>query len=800
MSSMPHTFRLACYVGAAIGIVLMVGCGVAPVASVQTAKGTFRGMVHGGQQPISGATIQLYAASGAGDGATATPLVSKTIVTDGSGGFNITGLYTCPSASALVYLVAAGGNAGLAAGTNNRAATLLAALGACGDLSASTYVVINEVTTVAGVWSLAPFMNSYAEVGSAASDESKLALAFAQANHLLNTAVGTVPGAGLPDGYTVPVAEINTVADVLAACVNSAGGIAGDGSRCGLLFAAVRPVSSPAATETIGAALQMAKNETNNVGGIFNLFSADAPFQPTLSSAPAAWAIAISPTLFELYIDAESNCVAINPNIYGIANYGLDPTFAKEIAVPNVRWGGDGTTRYNWQVDSSNAGFDWYFMGGGSVSNPVPGASVDLMLNTYKAAGATGLITIPIIPYVNKSASWNCSFEVSVYGAQQSTNPYVFPDGQTCGNSTASDGTQLTDTNIYANHIDNTPALQKSWVQHLVATFGTAAQGGVQFYQLDNEPAGWGNTHRDVEPGGVPYSTIVSLGQQYAAVVKQADPTAMVLGPSDFTLGGWIGTPSQQNNLYAGQYYLQQMAAYDQANGGRILDYFDEHYYPQFSDVTSQLASTRTLWDPTYNGGTWVEQYYFDGPMNLVPRFKQWIGQYYPGTKLAFSEYSIDSGHKLITDTLAEADMLGIFGSYQVDFANMWNTPKPTDPIAFAFRLYRDYDGNGGRFGETSLQASSTDPTQLAIYGAQRAADGALTLVVLNKTTAAIPATFSLANFTPGGGAAAYSYTGANLTKIVAAGDVGIAGNALSYSFPAYSATVLVIGGTAGAK
>jgi O-glycosyl hydrolase len=130
----------------------------------------------------------------------------------------------------------------------------------------------------------------------------------------------------------------------------------------------------------------------------------------------------------------------------------------------------------------------------------------------------------------------------------------------------------------------------------------------------------------------------------------------------------------------------------------------------------------------------------------------------------------------------------------------MWNVPAPTDPIANAFRLYRDYDGNGGRFGETSLQASSTDQTQLAIYGAERAADGALTLIVLNKTTAAIAATFSLANYTPSGGATVYSYTASNLTKIVSAGNVAITANALSYSFPAYSATVLVIGGSAGAE
>ena len=143
-------------------------------------------------------------------------------------------------------------------------------------------------------------------------------------------------------------------------------------------------------------------------------------------------------------VDAAGNPHPINPDIYGIASYGLDAGFAKEIQVPNIRWGGDATTRYNWQVDSSNSGFDWYFMGGNGQATPVPSASADLMINTYKAASnAHTLLTIPIIPYVNKSAAWNCSFPVSVYGAQQSTNPYVHPNGDNCGNSIATSGTQL---------------------------------------------------------------------------------------------------------------------------------------------------------------------------------------------------------------------------------------------------------------------------------------------------------------------------------------------------------------------
>jgi hypothetical protein len=494
-----------------------------------------------------------------------------------------------------------------------------------------------------------------------------------------------------------------------------------------------------------------------------------------------------------LTVDAAGNPHPINPDVYGIANYSLDASFAKEIQVPNIRWGGDGTTRYNWQVDSSNSGFDWYFMGGNGEATATPSASADLMINTYKtASNAHTLLTIPIIPYVNKSAAWSCSFPVSVYGAQQSTNPYVHPNGDNCGNSITTGGVQLTDNNIYANHIDNTVALQQGWLQHLIATFGSAANGGVPYYQLDNEPGGWSNTHRDVEPNQPDYNTIISLGQQYAAMIKQTDPSAKVFGPVDFTLGGWIGTPSLQNNLYAGQYYLQQMASYDQANHQRILDYFDEHYYGGGSTDAAELASTRALWDPTFNSGSWVEQYYFDGPMMLLPRFQNWIQTYYPGTKLSISEYGFSSGTNPLVDALTEADVLGIYGRQSLDFANLWTVPKPTDPVAFSFRLYRNYDGAGGQFGNTSVNSNSTDQGQLSVYGALRSSDGALTVVAINKTTSAIQTSLALANFTSSATAAVYSYSNANLAQIVVGTPVAVVSGALNYNFPAYSATVFV--------
>src|SRR6202046_2860730 len=140
--------------------------------------------------------------------------------------------------------------------------------------------------------------------------------------------------------------------------------------------------------------------------------------------AAAAAQDSMAQTTPTLTVDAAGSPRAIDPDIFRIANYNLDASFAKEIPVPNIRWGGDVTPRYNGQVDSSNAGVDWYFMGGNGQATPVPSASADLMINTYKSASnAHTLLTIPIIPYVNKMAAWNCSFPVSVYGSQPSTKP-----------------------------------------------------------------------------------------------------------------------------------------------------------------------------------------------------------------------------------------------------------------------------------------------------------------------------------------------------------------------------------------
>src|SRR5271168_2190009 len=184
--------------------------------------------------------------------------------------------------------------------------------------------------------------------------------------------------------------------------------------------------------------------------------------------------------------------------------------------------------------------------------------------------------------------------------------------------------------------------------------------------------------------------------------------------------------------------------------------------------------------------------------MKLIPRFQSWIQTYYPGTKLSISEYSFASGTNPLVDMLTETDVLGIYGRQSLDFANMWNVPAPTAPLAYSFRIYRNYDGAGGQFGDTAVNSMSTDQSQLSVYGALRSSDGALTVVVINKTTAAIQTGLTLANFNAASSAAVYTYSNANLNQIVAGTPVTVASNAVNYTFPAYSVSVFVFTAASG--
>jgi len=580
-----------------------------------------------------------------------------------------------------------------------------------------------------------------------------------------------------------------------------------------------------------------------------------------LSMAAASMAAAQTQAGPALAVDASAARLPISPDIYGLNNYffeenvlnsELRPNFSAasagaDLRVSVRRWGGDVGPRYNWKLDVWNWGNDNYFETFPDLFNPHPealpdGSRTDLMLEYARVTGGKLLGTVSMLGWLPKSrpANWpaSCSFPVTVYGPQAQWDPYT----GACGNGIRQDGKTPVQNDVTANAALFDENYQKEWVKYMVARYGRADQGGVSIWSLDNEPAAWPITHRDVHPLPQTYEETWGLSRTYAEAIKQAGPAALVMSPAqpywasmfysslDFagagiTLADFASLPLAatypkvpywanpiDRNAHGGvdftTWYLQKFRDYERQYGKRLLDYFDLHFafmLAQPATDAERLRLTRVLWDPNYAA---TDTYWTRDDQGqpakprLIPRMHDWVNQNYPGTKLAITEYDFGA-HGSIVGGLAEADALGIFGREGLDLAAafIWGTTfspgdlawaKLSDPLAFAFRMYRNYDGIGGAFGETSVQATTGDPDRLSIFAAQRS-DNALTILVLNKTTGDLSSAVAISDYAAQAKAQVWRYSGANLSSIVRQPDVDVAGGSVSAVFPAYSMTLLVV-------
>jgi hypothetical protein len=507
-------------------------------------------------------------------------------------------------------------------------------------------------------------------------------------------------------------------------------------------------------------------------------------------------------------IDAQRNRRAINPNIYGIAQAG-----AAVIADLNVtinRYGGNNATRYNWKLNADNRGSDWYFE---SVADPsaIPGERGDSYIANSRAGGAEPMITIPLIGYVGYVGSTRtklASFSIKKYGAQTGADYSWYPDA---GNGILkSTGKPVVGNNPLDANVASNSAYQNGWVQQIVGKWGTAANGGLRYYILDNEPSIWYNTHRDVQPVGVKMDEMKSKTIEYARMIRSNDPGALIVGPEEWgwsgylysgydlqygAAHGWGSLPDR--SAHGGWDYvpwlLDQLRQNDAATGVRSLDVFSLHYYPQSGEfgsdtsTTMQLLrnkSTRSLWDPNY-----VDQSWINAKVQLIPRMKSWVAAYYPGLQTAITEYNWGAENH-INGATAQADIWGIFGREGLDLAARWTYPGSSTPTYKAMKLYRNYDGKKSTFGDTSVYAAVPNPDNLSAFAATRASDGALTVMVVNKVlTGTTPVTLNLAGFTTNGSAQVWQLTSANAINRLS--DVA-ATTTVSLTLPPQSVTLLV--------
>jgi glycosyl hydrolase family 44 len=521
---------------------------------------------------------------------------------------------------------------------------------------------------------------------------------------------------------------------------------------------------------------------------------------------------------------------AVSPLIFGVSFGG--PARNAQIGYTLNRWGGNSVTRYNWQADIHNTAQDFYFenirdcTAPGCVGTPPAGNSADTFITAARNGGAQALITVPTIGWMPRSDSpathpFFAGFSTTKYGAQLGTDTQYDPtagDGR-CGSANKTKfcvGGTIVGNDPADTSVANPPGNAAAWVAHLQATFGTAANGGVKFYALDNEIMLWNSTHRDVHPAALDYAGAWTETHGYATAIKQQEPDALVTGPVTWGYCDLFGSAvdncvdgtdrAAHGGLAFVAWYLQQVCANPLSGGKRLVDYLDLHYYPQGTNVALssddsattaglRLRSLKELYDPAWVAESWIadlgdaDSNHYSKPA-LIPRVRAWIDQYCPGTKLAITEYNWgDDG--TASGAVAQAEALAIFAREGVDLAARWVAPAANSKVERAFRLFLNYDGSGGAVAGNSVAAASANVDQIGAY-AFRLYGRRNMLLLTNKDTSATHSVALTFAQNQTGAWTLYGFDPANGVHPIASGSNP--GNALTLdNLPALSASLLVL-------
>ncbi len=427
----------------------------------------------------------------------------------------------------------------------------------------------------------------------------------------------------------------------------------------------------------------------------------------------------------------------ISPRIYGIA-FADAP---KELGATQHRWGGNPTSRYNFELGNAwNTGSDWFFQN-------VKIDSVETFLGKAEVSGGTAAVTVPMLGWVAKDITSH-SFPVSVYGAQAKVDPT--DEKKDKGNGQTPRGMKLPAEPARAN-VKSTPEMVGAWVKRIREADTKAGKRRVVQWILDNEPALWHVTHRDVHPWPTTYAELLEKTLKYAKVVREADPEGEIAGPSAWGWPEYFYSAkdadegfhrSSDRKANGGEpllaWYLQRLRAEGVKDKKRYLDVLNIHFFPQGSNiqhhdmtgdadpytVQRRFRATRALWDKSY-----LDESYIKDRVFLIPRMQELIAENYPGTKLQIGEWNFGA-EQHVSGALAIAETFGRFAQFGVDSAFYWQAPKKDLPAFQGFLAYRNYDGKGARFHDELVKSEA--PLGTSIFVSRDPKSKAIVAILLN--------------------------------------------------------------------
>ena len=515
-----------------------------------------------------------------------------------------------------------------------------------------------------------------------------------------------------------------------------------------------------------------------------------APLPVAATSTPAAFTI-----------DCKARKHRISPLIYGIAYYVGDEfndTHQWNLGATARRWGGNQTTRYNWQLGNAwNAGSDWYFRNLDYIG-PKRNAWEEFLASN-QAHDVVSTVTVPIIGWVAKDST-SFSFPASKYPDQEGIE-----QASGAGNGKLKNGSEIASPAPSTTSIEAPPEFVGKWVKAMLESDAAKNRTRtVRHYILDNEPALWNTTHRDLHPAGVSYDELLQRTIDYGTAVRKADPQGVISGPAEW---GWTNYFSSAADRKSGgtrgpdrakhgntpliPWYLAQLAAHEKKTGTKVLDILDLHFYPQTEGMglsvrgdtsnsarARRIRATRALWDPTFKDESWIAE-----PVMLIPRMQKWVAESYPGLGTQIGEWNFGAEND-ISGGLATAEALGRFGQQNLTAAYYWSYPAKDSASFTAFRAFRNYDGQGAHFQDWSLP--TTAPQGSSLFASVSDDGTTVTAVALNlDPDAALAAKFALTGCGAPASTRTFTYSG---TGALAAAKAGAGG---SVAMAPYSMTVM---------
>lgn len=457
----------------------------------------------------------------------------------------------------------------------------------------------------------------------------------------------------------------------------------------------------------------------------------------------------------------------ISPLLYGVNTIrNPEETFEIMRGVTLVRRGGDRANAYNWENNVSNGSFatnwanDKYLAG--LLDHPdAPGEVDRALIEKNRAAGRATMVPFVMHDFVATAVSGPVPFRSSGWDPHRyftrvelvkPTFFTTFPD--------PNDGVVYTDEHVHF--------LKTRFPDDIYAPGPTQVMVGT-----DNEPDIYAFNYPMLQRGsGAPvYASGMQVGTRvtadeftakflrFAKRVKEISPVASIVGPDHYHYDGWTtwwygGDPRYSDH---GRWYmddfLEAVRAESDRSGMRLLDTWDFHWYPQRvfdgtdawmldhsarpmtdEEIDAVLQGPRSYWDDTYDEHSWITDDHLKGPAYILTRLQQRIAAAYPGTHLGVTEY-FPGGCAHVSSGLATADTLGVFARMGVHIAAMW--PHKCDPtFAFGgFQLFRDADGKGLAFAETSVHVDHPERAESSVHaGSDRR--NRVTVIVINKTKA----------------------------------------------------------------